>query len=76
MIGNPGRISVLMASAVEAEVAAVAVALSALLEQEQQMLIKGEVDQLLELLGEKNGLAAQLDQPRGAAQHRRSPRRD
>lgn len=44
---------------VAAEIAVVQVFV-ALLEREQQMLIKGEVNELLELVGEKNALAAQL----------------
>lgn len=44
---------------VEAEVAALRCFVS-VLEREQQLLGTGEVDQLLDLLPEKNGLAAQL----------------
>ncbi|EXI77747.1 MAG: FlgN protein [Candidatus Accumulibacter sp. BA-94] len=44
---------------VNSEVAALGTFI-ALLESEQRMLIAGEVDGLLELVGQKNGLAAEL----------------
>ncbi len=53
---------------VDSEIAA-AQRFVALLEREQQMLIKGEVDDLLDLVREKNGIAAEL--VRLAAQRKR-----